>query len=729
MESVTPLRRVSLNAARDTIARLVLDHADDGLFALGNIQLQPHQRSAVVRLRRSISEFGGAILCDPVGTGKTFIALALPSHDAEVLVVAPAILKGMWRRALSITDRDADFVSFESLSRGSIPSAQYHFVIVDEAHHSRNPKTARFRMLSELVARRDVVLLTATPIHNRRSDLVTLLSLFLGERAETLTSAELSRCLVRREHLNGTLQGMPVTDPLTWVRLRDDHRIPELLLSLPPPLPSRDGGDGGALVAHSLIRQWASSNGALIGGLKRRLVRAESLASALADGTWPSKSELLSWIAGDDGVQLGFAGILASGVSNTEEMLGVVQRHVDALREILARARESGSDRERAALIRKIRAAHPDRSIVAFSQYADTIDELFSALSRDGKVLAIHGAGARVAGGVISRSEAIATFAPVASGRRAPKDSVAATLLLTTDLLSEGVNLQDAGVVIHLDLPWTPARMDQRLGRVARVGSLHERVQSYAIHPPASADAIVRMEEILRRKIGAACSVVGGFPSLIGLDVEWNSEGTEPARNEAVRDILSGWMMNQTERTQSRGLAAAALSSVEGFIAITSDPGMIRVIVRLGGVIGEDLRLVLDGLRQCSELEAEVSEREIAECEASALAWIEADRALRSTRSGTSGTSVRNAFARRINRAVRRSRAHERASLALKAEMALTVIGGNLGVHDEVQIAKACSEMGDDVAFLDRIVAFDNRRQKSLHSQASIIALIVLRTK
>ena len=48
------------------------------------------------------------------------------------------------------------------------------------------------------------------------------------------------------------------------------------------------------------------------------------------------------------------------------------------------------------------------------------------------------------------------------------------TLLLTTDLASEGVNLQDASVVVHLDLPWTAARLEQRVGRVARLASAHD---------------------------------------------------------------------------------------------------------------------------------------------------------------------------------------------------------------------------------------------------------------
>src|SRR6185503_12590849 len=245
MEPVAPVQITSIEKVRCRIANLILGKTDNHRVTVGKIELRPHQRSAIVRLRESIHEFRGAVLCDPVGTGKTFIALAVPPVGARLVVVAPAVLRHMWCRALELAGRSARFISFESLSRGSLPEDAHDFVIVDEAHHARNPKTIRYRFLSQIVSRSDVLLLTATPIHNRRADLVALISLFLGERAASLTPAELTRCVIRRDHVRDTIAGMPVADILTWMRLSEDHRVPELLLSLPPPLPPRDGGDGG----------------------------------------------------------------------------------------------------------------------------------------------------------------------------------------------------------------------------------------------------------------------------------------------------------------------------------------------------------------------------------------------------------------------------------------------------------------------------------------------------
>lgn len=82
----------------------------------------------------------------------------------------------------------------------------------------------------------------------------------------------------------------------------------------------------------------------------------------------------------------------------------------------------------------------------------------------------------------------------------APAQAEVIDLLLTTALLSEGVNLQDAQVVIHLDIPWTAARMEQRVGRVARLGSRHGAVRIHVLRPPLAAATVLDTESIVRRK-------------------------------------------------------------------------------------------------------------------------------------------------------------------------------------------------------------------------------------
>src|SRR5262249_624433 len=149
------------------------------------------------------------------------------------------------------------------------------------------------------------------------------------------------------------------------------------------------------------------------------------------------------------------------------------------------------------------------------------------------------------AGGRISREAAIAQFSPRPGlVPEAHHDIERIDLLITTDLLSEGLNLQEASVIVHLDLPWNPARLDQRVGRALRLGSRHEPVTVYSIAPPASAERVLRIEARLREKLRVAERTVGVtgriLPSLI----------TEPAvepgfaeQRAALETTLGAWRL------------------------------------------------------------------------------------------------------------------------------------------------------------------------------------------
>src|SRR5690606_12398287 len=144
---------------------------------------------------------------------------------------------------------------------------------------------------------------------------------------------------------------------------------------------------------------------------------------------------------------------------------------------------EPSADAERAAALTRLLRESGAR-IVAFSHSAETVRALFRQLRAVPGVAVLTGSGARVAGGLLSRTELLARFAPRAQGVRPAGKAEDVRLLLSTDLLSEGVNLQDANVVVHLDLPWTAARLAQRVGRVVRHGSPHRAVRVHTMGAP-----------------------------------------------------------------------------------------------------------------------------------------------------------------------------------------------------------------------------------------------------
>ena len=720
---------------RAIIAQLLDRDSDAGSASIGSITLKPHQVSAVQRLREAVDEFGGALLCDPVGTGKTYVALALGSVNETILVVGPAALREMWMSAASASERRLTFVSFESLSRGSAPRMDATLLIVDETHHARNPATRRYEMLSRLASQSKVLLLSATPIHNRREDLVAVLALFLGDRARNLTSAELARCIVRREKMLCAVAGIPKTEPLVWLGLPEDDTVPRMLLDLPPPLPTRDGGDGGALVAHSLVRQWASSEAALTGALERRLQRATALISALEDGTWPTRQELLTWLGAESSVQYSFARLLSQTVPETDTLLPVIRVHRDAVAGVLHYLRShSGADAQRAAIIRTLRAHHNDRKIVAFSQYADTIDGLFRLLVRDGQVAALSGSGAHVASGSISRRDAIERFAPVASGHSTPRAAEDVSLLLTTDILSEGVNLQDAGVVIHLDLPWTPARIEQRVGRVTRIGSRYSTVFAYAIRPPASADAIVSIARILEEKIAAAGIVADNFSWLNPSGRAPEKITNEPALAEERRTAIAQWRDDSLMTSDGITVVAAVRAKSRGFLAACIGRGSTRLIGCVGDRIADDSAMVLECLGCCAGSGMQVPLRVFEDELRRLSSWLYAGSAIECIRLSPPGPGhgARSAILRRITAASHRSRLHDRPRIAALARDARVAALATYGAFAEDELRRlALLEMCDE-DWLEGLKNFGALHQRCCKAagagESRIAALVVFRS-
>ncbi|MFL5510326.1 MAG: SNF2-related protein, partial [Gemmatimonadaceae bacterium] len=630
-------RAVSANVVKSRIAELILGEPRPE-NALRQVKLHRHQVSAVHRLLLALDQFNGALLCDDVGMGKTFVALAIARRFTRCLVVAPAVLISMWRAALDRTGISADLMTFETLSRadqknrdgtgaGATKAHSFDLVIVDEAHHVRNPRTNRFFVLESLVRGAKVLLLSATPIHNRRQDLAALFSLFLGSRAQSLTSAELALAVVRREHRQIERSvPMPIVNPTVRHEIPDDPVLVAQLLDLPPPVPLRDGGLGGALIGRGLVHLWASSEAALHEALKKRIARAGALCASLEAGTYPTAQDLESWIYSEGTMQLAFAELLSAPVADHAELLQAIRSHLLALQGILARFHSRSSiDEARADAVARIQASNAGSRTVAFAQYAETISMLFRCLVRTQRVAMLTSHGARVAGGSLTRKEAISRFAPLATGSSEPAPAERIELLLTSDLLSEGVNLHDANTVIHLDIPWTAARMEQRVGRVVRLGSPHVEARVHMLVPPKSAQEILRGETIVRRKWQTAKSAIGSSSSNPGWQASSDIGGpgaeagveSVPSRVERLRAALALWIPEAREdhagyadgastffsAGATHSTVVAAVSSAQsGFIAAVSLSGAPQLLVGRGTRVSTDLDVLVEG---CSRADGE----------------------------------------------------------------------------------------------------------------------------
>lgn len=486
----------ALTAVLDQIARAVLGDTRDSTVALGAVALRPHQLDALRRVRTAIAGAGGALLADEPGLGKTFVALALAREFPATIVVAPAALRTMWREAARSAGVLIAFVAMETLSRREVP---YHegdgLVIIDEAHHVSNPAVARYARLARMTAYKKVLLLSATPVRNSGGELAALLALFMGGRAHVPGAAARSACIIRR---TGDSSLIPEVDGPHWHRMRSAPRLRAMIATLPPPLPALDGREARALLRMTLARCWASSIAALDAALRRRVQRGAALHAILESGRLPTRAELRTWVIGDDAVQLAFPILAANSAPDAARLREILDLHLDAVEAIRAaiRPRVERDAADRAGMLLELRKRHDGARIVAFTAHAATAEAVYGALRREPGVALLTSRGARTAGGARSRAEVIAALGSGAA--HCTRDDI--SLVIATDLLSEGVNLQGASVIVHLDVPWTPAGLEQRVGRAARMGSHHARVHVHGIAPAAEAEQLLTLERRLTRK-------------------------------------------------------------------------------------------------------------------------------------------------------------------------------------------------------------------------------------
>lgn len=505
---------------------------------VGTIALLPHQRSAASQVLAILARHGVALLADDVGLGKTYAALAVAAHYDHVEIIAPATLLPMWRTAIAATGATPSaLISLHRFSHHEldVPPASdgRRLVIIDEAHHLRTRSTRRYRAIAQHVIGAHVLLVSATPLHNRRTDPSALFALTLGEHTPRIGPA-LAPLIVRHTHQDAargaaTTLGAhpgPTTQPALHrpavrhhapVRLTMHRPILDAILALPAPLPAHDGAAAGALIRLGLLRAWCSSDAALASAVRRRRLRGAALEDALRAGRHPTNAELRTWVVGEFDGQLAFPELLTDHATDGAPLLERLTRHLDALADLAQlherlHARREDTDHQRVAWLRALKTQHPHTPILAFSQFTRTVDALQRALRDIAGVASLTGTHARIASGVIPRHDALARFAPRAQERPPPPPHQAITLLLTTDLLAEGVNLQDAGIVVHLDLPWTAALRDQRIGRCVRVGSPHREVHVHRLAPPADIERIVAFARRVAHKARLAHRLLHGDP-------------------------------------------------------------------------------------------------------------------------------------------------------------------------------------------------------------------------
>ncbi|MGH7469778.1 MAG: C-terminal helicase domain-containing protein, partial [Longimicrobiales bacterium] len=156
-----------------------------------------------------------------------------------------------------------------------------------------------------------------------------------------------------------------------------------------------------------------------------------------------------------------------------------------------------------------------DAGVMVFTQYRDTAIYLWQRLQRTFRVGLVHGTDARLGARRAARTTVIECFAPRANGAQPPGDRLRVDVLIATDVLSEGLNLQDAHTVVSYDIPWNPVTLMQRLGRVDRLASPHARVQLCNFLPDRGLEDWLHLMERVEQKLLMIDRTIGGDGTLL----------------------------------------------------------------------------------------------------------------------------------------------------------------------------------------------------------------------
>lgn len=170
-------------------------------------------------------------------------------------------------------------------------------------------------------------------------------------------------------------------------------------------------------------------------------------------------------------------------------------------------------------LIKQVRSDNKSgNKFLLFSYFADTIQYLEKRLPRLLQDDSFNKRAAYLSGSNRSElEEVVKRFSPNSTNSGVlPENEI--DFLFSTDVLSEGQNLQDCGVIINYDLHWNPVRMIQRNGRINRLGSPFESVQIYNLHPETSLDSYLKLVSRLERKIDVIKFTIGTDQSVLGED-------------------------------------------------------------------------------------------------------------------------------------------------------------------------------------------------------------------
>lgn len=495
---VLPATGVSARAIVAAIARgIAPERAADAPPAW----LRGRQHESFQRALAAIRRHGGALLAEPVGSGKTWIALAAAQcHSGGAACLVPAALTDQWRRVAARAGVSLEIQTHEAWSRSARPLPP-GLVIVDESHRFRDPATQRYQHLAPALVGRPALLLTATPAVNRLQDVFHQLALVLpddlfapqgirslGEAFRTGdVPTDIDRIIIRSVDPSD----QPQRSARSVVPLEAERRVAARVLRQIDRLRLSTDPATRTLVRSVLTMAFASSPAAFRETLSRYRHLLLHQRDAEESGRRLGRRALRRALLGDPG-QLVWWPLLAGEDSDSD----LAPDDLARLDRLIAGARdmETAGDLKVSRLQGIVLDGQPT---VVFTNARATVHYLRRRLTPRSRIAWCCGTDAGIGPAQLSRQRVLSCFRP---NQAAIPEQLAPAVLVTTDVAAEGLDLQRAARIVHYDLPWTAVRLDQRNGRALRSGSPHQAVEVVRFEPVAGVEQRLGLSAAVERK-------------------------------------------------------------------------------------------------------------------------------------------------------------------------------------------------------------------------------------
>lgn len=582
------------------------------------VELTEFQEDAIPRIYSRLEKYGGILIADSVGLGKTWIAKKIIEdfgfyRRKSYLVICPAQLRdSLWRKELKDLLLAENIISHEELSSsdffnkigrviGKDNLKNIELIVVDESHNFRNPYSNRwenFLRLYEAVRKNGgnpkIVFLTATPINNTIWDLYWQIILLVGMREDAFIKANIPNLLqffkeveksgdfsilsdllneisIRRtrdyivkNYPNATINGKPIKFPKRILKnIRYDlnktyrgmfkeiskyitegltmasYRILEYkkgTRTRDEEMEIRRMNALTGILRTILLKRFESSVEAFRISIKNQILFLEKLREYLKEGKYISKKDYNKifgrYLTSLDEETIKFEEEelnkalkeINLNEFDKEKLFEDIEKDIKTLNKIYNKVEKITPDKdEKLNTVKKhlLELSKIGQTII-FTYYEDTLNYIYRQVvnSKEFKEL---------------RIEKISGSTPINERERIVSDFLnrKINILISTDVLSEGMNLQSGKIVLNYDLHWNPIVMIQRAGRIDRIGSPYDEIFVYNVFPDKELDELLRLVEILQEKIR-------NIDESIGLDQRILGEKIHPKVFGIIRRIVRG---------------------------------------------------------------------------------------------------------------------------------------------------------------------------------------------